>query len=640
MRDKSREETAHPATSEIPSASTKDEESGAGAARFGAPPSPPLSRPPHIAPLDGRPFNRDLLAWLAIALALLAAWSFAFVPLRASQDEWWHLKTGKWIVEHGRLPTTDIFTYSGEGLRWHNHEWLSQILLYVIYATGEGTPWGGLRTLITAKAALVMATFAVVLLTARRRCGSWRVAAFVTLVAADVARRTIYPRPPIFSYLLLAAFLALLWEWKQRRLRQRWLWLLPPTTILWANLHGMVPLAVAAVGAFAAGELFETAAAWWRSRRAGGSRSVAAQRIMRCRLRNFRFLALLAVAVGVAAMINPSGPEIFFLGRKFMADPVLKRVIAEMLPTPGLFVQIASDQGTRWVWNPLYVSFWGSLLALAILFLARRGRLATGADYVLLAFFSYQAVMHVRLLPLYAVAASPSLAWLVAEQLRRLPAHARRQAVAMLPLASAALFTYYAFVVAEPPPQTFFRRNLDLVRGKDREEADYPTPVMRFVLRVGFPDRLFSEINYCGYMIWWLSPEHHKLFTDNRFDLFGSRYYLEEATVVHGAEKEEARIGRGWQEILDGYSVNFLVLSRSAPINAKLRASGRWDLVYYWIPQDRSPREGFNVWLRRDPRFAAIRERALRCFREDNPAALMPDEFEQWLATHLPAMAK
>jgi hypothetical protein len=142
----------------------------------------------------------DPLALVSVVLALAAAWSFAFVPLRASQDEWWHLKTGRWIVEHGGLPTTDIFTYAGEGLRWHNHEWLAQVIFYGVYAAGDRTAWGGLRALITFKALVVVATFGLVMWCAARRCGSWRVAALVGLVAADVARRTIYPpADPVLS---------------------------------------------------------------------------------------------------------------------------------------------------------------------------------------------------------------------------------------------------------------------------------------------------------------------------------------------------------------------------------------------------------------------------------------------------------
>ncbi|MGC8740683.1 MAG: hypothetical protein ACP5UB_04415 [Candidatus Sumerlaeaceae bacterium] len=575
-----------------------------------------------------------LLSWLVLTLAIAAAWSFAFVPLRASQDEWWHLKAGKWIVEHGRLPETDIFTYAGEGLRWYNHEWLAQMLFYAIYHAGEKWLWGGLRTLITFKSLIVVATFALVAWTAMRRCASRSVASLVALVMADVARRTIYPRPPILSYLLLASFAAVLWQWRARRLRTRWLWALPLVTVLWANLHGMVPLAVAIVGAFAAGEFMDCVGLAWASRGAPERRRSAAHRMIWMQVRRGLLLAGLALVCTVAAMVNPSGAHIFFLGRKFTADPVLQKVIAEMLPTPGLLARVESARGVIWTWNPLYVSFWCSLALFGILLVRRGGRLPTGVDYVLAGLFIYQAVMHVRLLPLYAVTCAPTLAVLLKDELATLRRRFGRLAAYLPALAASVIFSYYVFIVAEPPPQTFFRRNLDLLRGKDREPADYPTPVMQFILRVGFPDRMFSEINYCGYMIWWLSPEHHKLFTDNRFDLFGSRFYLEEATVVHGVERAEARIGRGWQDILDDYGVNFVVISRSAPLNAKLRASGRWAQVYYWIPPDCSPTVGFNVWLRREERFRALHDRAFQIFRQERPTALLPDEFEQWLASN------
>jgi hypothetical protein len=602
----------------------------------------------HQEPSEAGSLKRKGDRWgkFAFALALLAAWSFAFVPLRASQDEWWHLKAGKWMVEHGRIPTTDIFTYAGEGLRWHNHEWLAQVLFYAIYATGDKLGLGGLRGLIGFKALVIVATFAVVGWTAARRCGSWRVAGLVTLVAADVARRTIYPRPPILSYLLLALFAAALWEWKAGRLRRGALWWLPVLTVLWANLHGMVPLAVVIVGCFLAGEALDWFVCLWRSTRmaAAAPRAGAWRRLARLRMAQGRFLFVLAVACAGAAMLNPSGWEIFFLGRKFMADPLLRQVIAEMLPTPGPLMRVAAaGGGASWAINPLYLSFWGSVAAFLVLVVTRRGQLRAGVDYFLIGFFLYQAMAHVRLLPLYAVACAPVLASLVGDVLTSGRSAVRRLAWSALPIASLALFIVYVFVVAEPPPQTFFRRNLDLLCGKDREVADYPTPVMEFVIRAKLPDRMFSEINCCGYMIWWLSPEHHKLFTDNRFDLFGSRFYREEMVVVHGLERE----GLSWQEILDRYGVNFIIISRQAPLNAKLRRSGRWDEIYYWVPPDRSPTEaGFNVWLRREERFQPVKERALALFREERPGALAPEEFEEWvernrgLAAPLGAMAR
>ena len=133
--------------------------------------------------------------------------------------------------------------------------------------------------------------------------------------------------------------------------------------------------------------------------------------------------------------------------------------------------------------------------------------------------------------------------------------------------ATAILGGIFVGVIGEPPPQTFLRRNMELLRGKSFEQGDYPEPMVRFIIDTRLPDRMFSEINYCGYLMWRLSPERHKLFTDNRFDLFGSRFYPYEYTVAHGMDggnefANGMRVEKGWEGILDEWGVNFVVIAR------------------------------------------------------------------------------
>ncbi|MBX7244111.1 MAG: hypothetical protein K1X53_01355 [Candidatus Sumerlaeaceae bacterium] len=566
----------------------------------------------------------SLPRWLVAVLFLVVlgtAFSFAFTPLRTSQDEWWHLKTGKWILENGRLPKYDIFTYTGENIPWHNHEWLSEILFYKLFAWGEERVIGGVRALILFKSLIFAATIALTILLARLRSGAWVAALLVGLLATDISRRTIYPRPPILSYLLLAAFLILLYLWKMGRLRGRWLWVFVPATILWANLHGMVLLATVVCGGFAAGEFLENLRPWRQPE----------NRSMRTLFSPaFLLLAGLTVAVLLCTMANPSGYEIFFLGGKFKDDPILKRVIAEMLPPPFLIGRAELPGGaTTWYWNPLHTTFWVVAAGFVFLFAANRFRFPFGADYVLSAFFLYQAVMHVRLLPLFAVVCAGPLAWQAVEFARRFKPQAMRRLAVASTAATLILAATFVFAVGEPPPQTFFRRNMQLWRGEDRDPVSYPEPLMKFIIRTRFPDRMFSQINYCGYMMWWLSPEHHKLFTDNRFDIFGSQFQVPEATVVAGITKEESRFNEGWDEILDKNGVNFIVISRGAPLNDKLRQGSAWKLVYYYYAPGATEESGFNIWLRNDPRFADVARRALDNFRAESPGQPLPEEFDR-----------
>src|SRR5580765_6760180 len=54
-------------------------------------------------------------------------------------DFWWHLRTGKYIVQTRSIPHTDIFSTLRFGSEWVTHEWLSEVFLYGVYrALGFG----------------------------------------------------------------------------------------------------------------------------------------------------------------------------------------------------------------------------------------------------------------------------------------------------------------------------------------------------------------------------------------------------------------------------------------------------------------------------------------------------------------------
>src|SRR5471032_1629691 len=69
-------------------------------------------------------------------LSVLALLLFtALAPIR-SQDYFWHLATGRWIVEHHALPAVDPFGIASARTEWIDGEWLFQVLLYWTYAAG------------------------------------------------------------------------------------------------------------------------------------------------------------------------------------------------------------------------------------------------------------------------------------------------------------------------------------------------------------------------------------------------------------------------------------------------------------------------------------------------------------------------
>jgi hypothetical protein len=179
-------------------------------------------------------FDRLLttLVFLAIGLAALL--------MPAQNDTWWQLRAGQemWLTRHVLLQ--DTFSHTVYGAYWPNHEWLSQVLLYRVYATG------GLPFLTIVAATAVIAAWVLVW---RLTPGSTR-SRFLLTSLAIVSATTIWsPRPQVLSLLLLALTITLLSV-------RRYFWL-PAVFLLWANLHGAVVMGVLVLAAALMATLLE-----------------------------------------------------------------------------------------------------------------------------------------------------------------------------------------------------------------------------------------------------------------------------------------------------------------------------------------------------------------------------------------------
>uniref|UniRef100_Q024M6 Glycosyltransferase RgtA/B/C/D-like domain-containing protein n=1 Tax=Solibacter usitatus (strain Ellin6076) TaxID=234267 RepID=Q024M6_SOLUE len=189
--------------------------------------------------------------------ALCALFLFGlFSPEIYDSDFWWHLRTGQYIAENRALPVPDPFswttaqardTYPGESRTRHfnlTHEWLAQL---AFYTTWRG---GGFPAIVAARALTMTAFCGLVGLIAWRRRTSFYAALFAALACASVARIFAFDRPYHASYLFLAATLAIL-EFR------RFLWLLPPVFLVWANCHGGYFLGWIVLGAWCAASLLQ-----------------------------------------------------------------------------------------------------------------------------------------------------------------------------------------------------------------------------------------------------------------------------------------------------------------------------------------------------------------------------------------------
>ena len=137
-------------------------------------------------------------------------------------DIGWQLATGRWIVQHRSIPYTDVFSYTVHGAEWI-YPVLSQLLFYGVFVLGGYTllSWLGAATTVGTVAMLV-------------RRGQTPALILAILALPMVAERTT-PRAEMFTELLFAAFVSILWHY--HRSGRGPLWTLPILMCLWVNLH-------------------------------------------------------------------------------------------------------------------------------------------------------------------------------------------------------------------------------------------------------------------------------------------------------------------------------------------------------------------------------------------------------------------
>jgi hypothetical protein len=197
-------------------------------------------------PLDARPAAQARAGAQAAApwiAGLLAAAVVLFAPQVLNDgDSWWHVTAGGWMLDHRRVLTADVFSYTFAGRPWHTHEWLAEGLGALAF---RAAGWSGVVLLHAIAAAAAMAILA-------RQVGRSLAGLSLTLVlllAFGCMAPSLLARPHLLALPLLCA-------WTAGLVRARAQDRAPPLALAllmipWANLHGGYFLGLALIGPFA-----------------------------------------------------------------------------------------------------------------------------------------------------------------------------------------------------------------------------------------------------------------------------------------------------------------------------------------------------------------------------------------------------
>jgi hypothetical protein len=479
---------------------------------------------------------------------------FLFYGMKGAQtllsdgDTGWHLRTGEWILAHGRVPYRDIFSFTRSGQPWFAWEWLWDVLFGWLHLHA------GMAAVVLASSLVLALTFALLFRMACRRSDALAALAMTLLAAAGSAGHWL-ARPHLCTMLFTVIFYAILERADREPGALRRLWLLPPLMVLWTNLHGGFVSGILLIGAYAAGQF------------AVLLRETGAEERRRA-LRRGRFYLIAAAGCGAATLVNPYGWRLHAHIFQYLADGFYRGNIME-------FQSLDFQSGQARYFEILLAI--GAAAAFARL---RRGRLVWP---LLFAGWAHLALYSARNVEIFVLLAAVPAAEAVSEGLRRAPA---------LPLAGwlrgglhgLAEFTR-EWTVFEGGPRWHAVSVAAMValaalvyapQAPGRWRADYdpksfPVAAAGRLEQAGLYGGVFTEDIWGGYLIYREYPRG-RVFIDGRSDFYGAEFAGKYIQAM-GAQA-------GWEGYLSRYGVETVLLPPDAALAGALRQSGAWHLIY------------------------------------------------------------
>jgi hypothetical protein len=476
--------------------------------------------------------------WQSLAAVALLGSIYLLFSLKPiwHTDVWGHALYGKYVLSTGALPSTEPLLPLARGVPFVDTAWLSQIVFFLTVKH-----WGlaGLQGL-TGLCAMV--TAGLLGHACLQRTRSWWLAALGVLCGLWLNWASLSVLRP--QLLGLVCFLVL-WHRVTSRYSSRWdTTVIAVLFVIWANLHGSFIAGLGLLTAQAAGAVIDV----WR--RTGRWSSVFASRRVQ------RAIWWTEVAA-VAALINPYGLGIYTAASSISSQPNLQSLVE---------------------WQPLQLRSWpgqifmGISILLIVLTRCTPRRISTGEALVVLG-LSVASLWSARFLVWWA----PVVSYLLVLHLHAVWRQ-RWPYRADIPLgipsgkwSVVSVGLVWFLFVCSP----FGMRVLHGKQPDPRKVLSLQTPVLAVeYLQKNPPTGQVFNVYEWGDFLQWAGPPGLKVFVNSHAHLVPPEVWLHYMQVV---EQQS-----GWEEVLDRYGVNTIILDQEhrSSLIRRLKEQSKWKVGY------------------------------------------------------------
>ncbi len=442
-------------------------------------------------------------------------------------DIWWHMATGRWIVEHGQIPWTDPFSAYGQDKTWIAYSWLFELIVYGVHSLA------GLTGILLFRTTICLA------------------------IAASLHRliATFEPRP-LFAAVYLLPFLGMMWPlyierpWLVTVLFSVWTmqvivdlrrghpnqmtWWLPVIYVIWTNLHiqvvyGYCFLVLGCVSPFIDSRLGQQ----------GGNYAARPKTPEWWRLLQVTALCMIAFFVT---------PYHFYLPQ------VVVTYATQKAPVNLITEMKAMQFRTVYNWITLAV-------ALLSAFCLGRRRFSTFELLILVGscYFCFRSRRDVWMLSLVGAIIIPATFHLKSASsipMRFTWLHKGVLIVGLL------LWTGFLIIIGGAN-----ERELQEMVAKQ-----FPKAAVEWIKENNPKGPLYNSYDWGGYIIWNLNSSELPVAIDGRANLHGGKRMVAFLRTYRGEPK--------WDEDSEFLSARLLLLERHAPVVQLLKADRRYELVY------------------------------------------------------------
>lgn len=463
--------------------------------------------------------------------------------INADGDLGRHITIGSYILDNRVIPLRDVFSHTMNGEPLTPHEWLAQVLFALAHRALE------LNGAILLAALVIATSFWLVYRQTRAQSGSLLTAAFVSMLGLLAASIHWLSRPHIFTFLLLALWMSVLYQIRKGS-TWRW-WLLPLLMLAWVNLHGafiagFVTWVLCGIGIFwdarvgSPEQREKTPTAFWRSYLLGGGTSL------------------------LATLLNPSGFGIWgtsvgYVSNRYLVDHTVE------YQSPNFHDPIT--------WLLLF------FIALLIVVLALRKRRTTAFQLFPAVAWLVMALYSARNIPLFIIVAAPLLALGIEEFFNGLepPGKFLRKARAFdtgLMNVDLRLKGILWPVLSVLIVVVGFRAGLTFTRDEKvnaYDPAEFPVEAVNWLEQNPQEGEMFNYFTWGGYLLYRQWPQH-LVFIDGQTDFYGEALTREYQKVLNLEE--------GWPAVLDDHNVDWVILPAKELATRALQQEDGWMTVY------------------------------------------------------------